>query len=340
MITDKIVKPLLASIVSTLIFFAFFEVAMRVYTHYVIFYDVEMTRYAMELKQESPNPKIGHVHQPNRSLTLMGVPVETNDDGLRDRNYPVERTEGTHRIAILGDSLTFGWGVEKEDSYEYLLEEQLNEIRPVELINFAAGNYNTEQQVNVFFEKGLKYEPDKVVVFFFINDAEPTPQKSGWEFLGNLRSVTFFWSKVLAVRGRFVPTESFKEFYANLYLDQRPGWQNFQVAIEELRDLCLQESMALQVIMIPDLHQLVPYPFSAEYAKVSAVLSSLNIEHLDLTPYFADQEEPHELWVALDDAHPNRVAHRMIAQYSFDFINDFAKVDAPDIVEMSEEPAK
>ena len=99
---------------SLLIFLVLLEITLQIYTRLFIYYDVEMSRYAVELKQESGNPKIGHVHRHNSNETLMGVNVSINSDGLRDREYDVERND-SYRVAILGDSLTFGWGVEAED---------------------------------------------------------------------------------------------------------------------------------------------------------------------------------------------------------------------------------
>jgi hypothetical protein len=72
--------------------------------------------------------------------------------------------------------------------------------------------------------------------------------------------------------------------------------------------------------MLPELHNLVEYPFAAEYAKVSDFLGANNIAVTDLTDSFAGYEDAVGLWVAPDDAHPNALAHKMIAEYSFDFI--------------------
>ena len=69
-----------------------------------------MTKYAMNLKKDSNNPLIGHEHRPNKSMELMDVMVDINSDGLRDKEYPVEKSD-KKRIIFLGDSLTFGWGV-------------------------------------------------------------------------------------------------------------------------------------------------------------------------------------------------------------------------------------
>src|SRR5262245_51134411 len=91
---------LLSVVVALGIFSVLGELALRVYTHYTIFYDIEMTRYANELKIPSPNPRIRHVHRPSSSGTLMGVPVHINADGLRDRDYPLARND-SRRIVFL-----------------------------------------------------------------------------------------------------------------------------------------------------------------------------------------------------------------------------------------------
>jgi len=315
----ELFKGLAAALISFLIFLVLLEVTMQIYTRLFIYYDVEMSRYADVVKEKSPNPKIGHVHRPNAREHLMGVDVAINSDGLRDDEYDVVRND-KYRIAVLGDSLTFGWGVEKADTYEVLLEQMLSESRPTEMINFGAGNYNTEQEVNLFIEKGLKYNPDKVVIFYFINDAEVTPVQSKWAWLARLRSVTFLWSRVRGLLTRTSPGQTFASFYKDLYKDDQPGFIAMKEAFIELRDLTRERGIALQVIMIPELHNLVDYPFGEEYGKVAAFLAANGIDYIDLTDDFRGYADAPGLWVASDDAHPNALAHRMIAEYSRDFI--------------------
>lgn len=316
---QELAKAAAAMMLSLVIFLLMLEISLQIYTRVFIYYDVEMSRYATEIKQKSDNPLIGHVHEPDSSAHLMGVDVEINSDGLRDEEYPVERTE-KYRIAALGDSLTFGWGVEKEDTFEHLLEDMLSETRATEMINFGHGNYNTVQQVNLFKERGLKYNPDKVVVFFFINDAEVTPQRSAWTPLARLRSVTFLWSRVRGLLTRAAPEATFESFYSALYEDDFPGFIAMKEAFVELQGICEEQGIELQVVLLPELHDLVDYPFAAEYAKVESFLRDNSISVIDLTPAFEGYENAIDLWVARDDAHPNALAHRMIAEYSRDFI--------------------
>jgi len=316
-----LLKGIAAFFVSLIIFMVMLEVTLQIYTRMFIYYDVEMSRYAVEVKSKSDNPKIGHVHRPNATAYLMGVDVEINSDSMRDDEYEVERN-ASRRIAVLGDSLTFGWGVEKADAFEALLEAMLSEQQPTEMLNFGHGNYNTQQQVNLFKEKGLKYKPDQVAVFYFINDAEVTPVRSKWLWVSHLRSVTFLWSRVRGLLTRTAPGQTFESFYSALYEDDQPGFIAVKESFLELKEICEEQGMSLQVIMLPELHNLVDYPFKPEYAKVADFLRENEIPVKDLTASFAGYEDAEGLWVAPDDAHPNALAHKMIAEYSFDFLAD------------------
>lgn len=312
-------KRILVLLLTLSVCFLMAEVALRFYLNRVTMYDIEMSRYSMTIKTDAKNPLIGHVHKPNSSARLMNVPVQINSDGLRDREYPIERS-GKRRIIFLGDSLTLAWGVEQQASFENLLEQRLDAVTPTEVLNFGTGNYNTEQEVNFFLEKGLKYQPDKVVLFYFINDAEITPKKSRWWFLAYSRLISFYWSRVFATINNLFHSKSFSEYYADLYRDDQEGWLRSQKAFTQLRDVCRQKNIQLQVVLLPELHNLKEYPFKREYAMVSSFLESMGIEHLDLTPRFEGYDNPTNLWVSLDDAHPNATAHRMIADFSEDFV--------------------
>ena len=315
----RVRDAILLTLLSLLVFVAFGELLLRLYLTRNTFYDVEMSRYALDLKVDAGNPLIGHVHRPGAEAELMDATVRINSDGFRDDEYPVAKGD-RWRIIFLGDSLTFGWGVEKEESFEHRIEQALDAQRPTEIINFAAGNYNTVQQVNLFLEKGLKYDPDQVVLFYFINDAEPVPERSPWGWLGHFRIVTFYWSRIGALWARVDPSETFAEYYANLYRSDAQGWRDARAAMLRLQGACRENDIALQVVILPELHRLQNYIFTREHQLIAEFLRSHDVPVLDLAPAFADQTDPMSLWVAMDDAHPNAEAHRLIAEHSLDFI--------------------
>jgi lysophospholipase L1-like esterase len=300
------------------------EALVRVYLAFNTVYDVEMTRYANEIKVTS-DERLVHEHRPRSTARLMNVEVSINADGLRDRDYPLEAA-GAYRMIFLGDSLTLGWGVKREETFEYLLEERLNRQRPVEILNFGAGNYNTAQQVTLFAKKGLKYRPDKVVVFYFINDAEPTPRESRWSFLGHSRLITFYWSRVNIVLSKYAADGDFLSQYRALYGEGRPGWDAAKASFRRLKALCAEHRIALQAVLLPELHDVKHQPFRREYSMVEEFLRGEAIPVLDLTPRFSQIDgDPLRLWVALDDAHPNAEAHRLIAAFSQRFVSPWSE---------------
>ena len=311
---------LLLAAISLVLFLGVSEVFLRIYLRNNIFYDVEMSRYANTLKVDSSNPKVGHHHKPSSEAVLMGVRIQTNSEGFRDDEYPVAKGV-RRRVMFLGDSLTLGWGVAKEDTFEHLLERDLDQRSPTEVINLGVGNYNTTQELHLFLDKGLEYDPDLVVLFYFINDAEPVPQRSRFPGLGRLRVATFYWSRTRELRSRLSGGgPSFQEYYSALYADDAAGWVRSREALATLARTSREHGFDFRVVLLPELHGLDPYLFSAEHALVVGALRELGVPALDLAPHFEGEKDPLALWVSLDDAHPNARAHRLIANYSLEFI--------------------
>ncbi len=312
---------LLAILIVFIVILAIGEVLIRSYLHFNTAYDIEMTKYAINLKNDSENKLIGHVHRPNKSMELMDVMVDINSDGHRDKEYPVTKTD-KHRIIFLGDSLTFGWGVKQEETFATLIEEDMNSQSPTEVINFGTGNYNTEQEVNLFIDKGLKYNPDKVVLFYFINDAEITPEKSGLWFLGYSQFISFYWSRINSLLNNFLPSKSFQEYYDSLYDEDQQGWINARKAIIQLRNICESKGIEFQVVLLPELHDVNNEIFANIYDNLALFLAENNIDYLNLAKLFENHPNQIELWVSYDDAHPNNIAHKRIAESTLEFISN------------------
>ena len=87
--------------------------------------------------------------------------------------------------------------------------------------------------------------------------------------------------------------------------------------IIETKDMDIAE---LKSKSVGELHELADYTFAREHALVADFLRANGIPVLDLAPSFANETDPTTLWVAPDDAHPNARAHRLIANYTLDFI--------------------
>ena len=103
---------------------------------------------------------------------FAGVPVHTNNLGFRStRDYDLKKAANTFRILVLGDSVTFGHGALHD--YPSLLESLLKKWKPGidwQVWNLGVPGYNTSQELAHLRELGPAYQPDLVIVGFFLND--------------------------------------------------------------------------------------------------------------------------------------------------------------------------
>ncbi len=60
--------------------------------------------------------------KPGDATTRWGLEWRTNAQGMRDREYARDKPAGTFRIALVGDSIGAGWGVNVRDRFESILE--------------------------------------------------------------------------------------------------------------------------------------------------------------------------------------------------------------------------
>src|ERR1700722_17839084 len=86
------------------------EAFLRLKNNAMTNYDIEMWRYANELKQKSDDPSIDFDHLHSRSALLQSTEIRLNSEGLRGPEIPPLQP-GQRRIVFLGGSITLGWGV-------------------------------------------------------------------------------------------------------------------------------------------------------------------------------------------------------------------------------------
>ena len=89
-----------------------------------------------------------------------------NSDGWRDKSYPKVKDDSVYRIAVVGCSRTYGYGVNVEETYPKVLEDNLglSASYPVEVMNFGVSGYGLAQMM-INYEKFVKnYSPDLVIL--------------------------------------------------------------------------------------------------------------------------------------------------------------------------------
>ena len=314
----KFVFPALLVAVCLAFTAAFTEVAVRLVADDGMQFDLEMWKYARDVKVVSADPLIGHEHGPGRKAVLMGAEVETNSKGQRDREIPYERTSGVLRVAMVGDSLTEGWGVPFESTFSKRIERLYEKAgAKAEVVNLGVGNWNTVQEVQHFLTKGYKYSPDIVVLNYFVNDAEPTPEPGQRQepslLLQYCYSCVFFKGRLDTVLRQFTTRQNWAEFYLGLYDGGRSkGWLDVKAAIKRLADYCRQNNIKLLIAHLPELHDVQNYRFGLVTELVRQAAQENSAAFVDILPNLQFQASS-DLWVTPPDPHPNAFANELIA---------------------------
>jgi lysophospholipase L1-like esterase len=94
--------------------------------------------------------------------------------GLRDRDYPQPKPDGVVRLAVIGDSIAFGYGNPPEQTFPKRLEEHFAPCRAprVEVMNLGVPGYNAVQVAARLRAFGVALEPDAVVYGYSLNDPQ------------------------------------------------------------------------------------------------------------------------------------------------------------------------
>jgi lysophospholipase L1-like esterase len=302
----------------------------RIIFHRSMDFDMEMWKYATQIKTPSDDEQMGYEHRPNGSAFLMGAEIKTNSFGLRGEETTLDKPADTYRVLVMGDSITLGWGVENEDTYPVQLAALLNGEPPegfppdvhYEVLNLGIGNYNTVQEVSRLRQVGLAFDPDLIVLGYFINDAEPTPQVRQGVLIEKSYLYVFTRSRLRTLDFESVTPLTYEEYYSGLYDESQPGWQASQAALGELASIAEERGVPVAMFIIPELHDLsAAYPFADIHDSLEAVGAQVGLPVVDLYPVFSGYSPEEDLWVSPTDAHHNAEAQAMIANGIYDALD-------------------
>jgi lysophospholipase L1-like esterase len=252
--------------------------------------------------------------------------ISKNSLGYRDRELG-PKDPRRYRIVIVGDSFTWGQGIETSERFSNLLEGFLGPR--YEVLNFGIPGHDMPQHLEVL-EQALPLHPDFVLLQLFINDFEtaqmerphPHPLISDGAARGWGRSSVLYdlasgpWVQIQEATG-------LAESYAH-YLDRNlrdPNAPNAQIAFGMLRQFLEKAKAAgvgVGVVLFPMTDAMGPngshYPVGFIHDRARQIAADEGVPYLDLLPAFSTYKDPKTLWVSPFDAHPNAVANKRAAR--------------------------
>lgn len=175
---NKVLKRIVIVLTALVLAILAVEVLTRVIDPFGVSHFINMKRYRSELCQPRLDSDRLFDHHPNQHMELDGWEIWTDSRGLRGPERAMPKPEGTKRMLFVGDSVTFGWGVDREDTFVYMVEQELNRKPGATWETVNAGHlfHDSTQERAVVEEVGFDYEPDVVFLVFVANDTHPTAQ--------------------------------------------------------------------------------------------------------------------------------------------------------------------
>jgi lysophospholipase L1-like esterase len=256
-----------------------------------------------------------------------------NESGFREEHYSQSLFSGDKkRILFLGDSFTFGSGVDNgANRFTDLLEMQHNFENPDKLVHiYNAGIPGTEPSDWIEYLNQLldTYEPHQVYAVFFLRDGTDICT-SLWchndlinEIKSNYQEKKLYeYSHLARYYFNIQIIRDFNQAYINMiyraYLgneSETSFWQQQKGSLLELQEVCQANDLDFILIIFPILYELNnKYPFEPVENEIIQFANEANIPVFSLRESFMGQRAE-SLWVSQNDQHPNSKGHTIAAE--------------------------
>jgi len=285
-----------------------------------------------------PQPNTTKIHKESDFEVLYTI----NSKGYRGKEYPLEKKEGVFRIVIIGDSMSFGYGVNDEETYAALIDKS---IPNVEVINLSVSGYGTDQELLRLQKQGFDFKPDLVILQITDNDFIDIMRPFRYE-----RAKPYFIIENENLVLKNVPVKNDNEYAKAYFSEVLPlpfrewlSWNSYAYVFINQKYLRLAESLHSRAKSKEAGYNLIKKPvqeydpeaiklFSAIVQKISkelnargiqgiafhcdkvlsetGVINNISLPLIDLYPAFTEKAK--EVKLTLPDGHWNAEGHRFI----------------------------
>ncbi|MCL4821832.1 MAG: HEAT repeat domain-containing protein [Vicinamibacteria bacterium] len=185
---------------------------------------------------------------------------EFNREGLRDRAHAEEAPRGVSRLAVLGDSVTFGDGLKPDETWTRGLEAALDESGPgVEVMNVALLGWSTRQQRLAWERIAHRYRPSHALLAVCLNDVPELQNNLSrpHPLLARAFRASALVRLLVGAEGREIA--SVEELFEAPEPERvRAGWERFFGEVRELRRTVAADGASFGLVVFPFRFQLEP----------------------------------------------------------------------------------
>ncbi len=274
-----------------------------------------------------------------RSTGVIGASPWGEEPDFRDRAssaLDLRKPEGTFRVLVVGDSVTWGSGVHAEDAYPARLVRRLrglNAERRIDVVNWSKTGWNTNRQWRSLVDRLDLIEPDLLILGYSINDAEPDRiDLDRRTDLGRRRPRSVPGSWLLdhshlfhLVHARLENTRQRRAadaYYFGLYDEAAPGRQRQLEALDEWTSEMRRRDVPMALVIFPMFETQLDsdYPYTELHTRTAELGEEMGLDVLDLLPRYSGVDARRLAVEPFTDSHPHELAHRIAADVLFDWL--------------------
>ena len=252
-----------------------------------------------------------------------------NADFFRDRNFTTAKTPGVTRIEVIGDSFSFGSGVEVRQRFSDLLQTKLNSQNKgeFEVYNTSTPGWESKDELGYLQTKADMFDFDVVILSYFLNDIYkdrsfdlPFYNPTLMKVMENPVLKPIFSRSVFieTMTAKFLNVSNSVSFDINnreikLYNDPQT-WTNHTKTLQNIIDLTYERNQKLIVVIFPylDFVSQKPYPAENVHSKIDNFFQKQDIDVVDLYPILKNYPAE-KLKASKYDIHPSPFVHEIVA---------------------------
>lgn len=256
----------------------------------------------------------------NNEFSSNNIVYKINSSSMRspEAEY-VKNQKNVCRILYLGDSCTFGWGVDYEDTFANVLNELLSKHYinyRFESINSGVPGYSSFQGLRYYQSELYKYNPDIVIAFFGANDVVLSLKPDKYQSVASRAQLQL--DEFLMLHNKlygFLKLIILNSYIMRCRFVQRVSYADFTDNLRDLKNAAGYKGAKI-IFMFPiwrDADALIHNPWLSStpsvdiYSIFTAKINGMHYRARDLI---------------YDGVHPSALGHRIIAETISDKIID------------------
>jgi len=271
--------------------------------------------------------------------------VIINAFSFRDDHFFIDKDPRELRIAVLGDSYTWGYGIkDRVNRWGDRLQQQLTKDcetkgKTVKVYNLAMPGMSTRDHTQLINDYVKKYKIDAIIIGYYMDDgnSDMTPRHIepcynrffSYRYIPIVRdlinssyALEFFYVRfynrfIFPSFGDQCWTLSYEKQYSDPEL-----WVRHLQRLQGIIDYTRDNNVGLAFMMIPYLKFLSPnYPATDIHKRLVTFFEENEVPVVDLLSIFSEYK-PVDLMVNQNDYHANELGHQLASQAIYNKIKD------------------